>query len=110
MREYPGPLIEVGRKLSEVVRVCGEMRESDERPSGQTCQKVYFLKPASQVSQMSQRDRCRLRQEPKYNEQQAQRLRVYGREAYQNVYILTPAQQISKSTHLESTPVGEGAS
>ena len=69
MREYPGPLIEVGsapdlrsgeplaalsefkeirygflptRKLSEVVRVCGEMREAGERPSGQTCQKVYF--------------------------------------------------------------------
>ena len=68
MREYPGPLIEVGsapdlrsgeplaalsefkeirygflptRKLSEVVRVCGEMREAGERPNGQTCQKVY---------------------------------------------------------------------
>ena len=70
MREYPGPLIEVSsapdlrsgeplaalsefkeirygflptRKLSEVVRVCGEMREAGERPSGQTCQKVYFM-------------------------------------------------------------------
>ena len=48
---------------------------------------------------MSRRDRCRLRQEPKYNEQQAQRLRVYGREACQNVYFLVFS--------LLRTPLGE---